>query len=45
MSATRAHFTGTPALLEALEVEAHLVRHRTAPADRRARARLASHAE
>ena len=44
MSATRAHFTGTPSLLEALEVEAHLVRHRTAPTDRRARVRLASHA-
>jgi len=40
MSAARAHFSGTPCLLEALEVEAHLVRHRTRPADRRARVRL-----
>lgn len=37
---TRAHFTGHPPLLEALEVEAHLLRHRTAPADRSARVRL-----
>lgn len=40
MRATRARFTGTPPLLEALEAEARLVRHRTAPADRCARVRL-----
>lgn len=28
---TRAHFTGTPCLLEGLEIEAVLVRHRSAP--------------
>jgi len=37
---TRAHFTGHPPLLEALEVEAQLLRHRTAPAQRSARVRL-----
>lgn len=44
MRARRAHFTGTPPLLEALEAEAHLLRHRRAPANRCARVRLASHA-
>jgi RecA/RadA recombinase len=37
---TRAHFTGTPALLEGLEIEAALVRHRSAPALRSASLRL-----
>ena len=36
----KAHFTGTPPLLEGLEVEARLARHRTAPADRSVRVRL-----
>ena len=43
MRTAAAHFGGAggaPALLEALEVEAHLVRHRTAPADRSTRVRL-----
>ena len=40
MRAARAHFTGTPCLLEALEVEAHLVRQRSGPADRCTRLRL-----
>lgn len=38
----RAHFTGTPALLEALETEVALVRHRTAAGERSARVRLRS---
>ncbi len=42
MRATRARFTGTPPLLESLEAEARLVRHRTAPVDRCARVRLGS---
>ena len=40
MGAAKARFTGTPPLLEGLEVEARLVRHRTAPADRSVRVRL-----
>ncbi len=42
MRATSARFTGTPPLLEALEAEARLLRHRTAPADRCVRVRLES---
>jgi recombination protein RecA len=42
MRAARAHFTGTPSLLEALEVEARLLRQRSAPASRCARVRLPS---
>jgi hypothetical protein len=34
MGALRAHFGGTPLLLEALEIEAVLVRHRAARPDR-----------
>jgi hypothetical protein len=34
MRAARARFTGTPPLLEGLEIEARLVRHRSARADR-----------
>jgi hypothetical protein len=37
---TRAHFTGTPALLESLEIEALVVRHRTGPVRRAASVRL-----
>lgn len=40
MGTAKARFTGTPPLLEGLEVEARLVRHRTAPADRSVRVRL-----
>ncbi len=40
MGAAKARFTGTPPLLEGLEVEARLARHRTAPADRSVRVRL-----
>jgi hypothetical protein len=40
MGAAKARFRGTPALLEELEVEARLARHRTAPADRSVRVRL-----
>lgn len=40
MRPNRAHFTGAPALLEGLEIEAALVRHRTAPAERSASVRL-----
>ena len=40
MGTAKARFTGTPLLLEGLEVEARLVRHRTAPADRSVRVRL-----
>ena len=40
LKSTRAHFTGTPPLLEGLEIEAALVRSRTAPAPRTARVRL-----
>ena len=36
----RVHFTGTPLLLEGLESEVVLVRHRSAPADRSARVHL-----
>ncbi len=36
----RAHFGGAPVLLEALEIEAALVRHRTAPPERTAVLRL-----
>jgi recombination protein RecA len=42
MRATRVHFTGTPSLLEALEVEARLLRQRSAPGNRCAKVRLAS---
>jgi len=42
MKPNRALFTGTPALLEGLEIEAALVRHRSAPADRSASVRLRS---
>ena len=45
MSALRAHFGGSPLLLEAIEIEAALVRHRAAPPERTAIFRLdASHA-
>jgi hypothetical protein len=37
---TRANFTGTPRLLEDLEIEVALVRHRTAPAQHTAAVRL-----
>jgi recombination protein RecA len=40
---TRARFTGTPALLEELEIEVALVRHRTGPGTRSAAIRLHSH--
>jgi hypothetical protein len=40
MGAAKARFTGTPPLLEGLEVEARLARHRSAPADRSVRVRL-----
>lgn len=40
MEPARAHFTGTPPLLEAVDVVAHLVRHRSAPTGRSARVRL-----
>ena len=36
LKSTRAHFTGTPVLLEALEIEVALVRRRTGPAGRSA---------
>jgi hypothetical protein len=39
---TRANFSGTPALLENLEIEVALVRHRSAPAPRTACVRLHS---
>jgi RecA/RadA recombinase len=39
-SRTAPAITGTPPLLEGLEVEARLARHRTAPADRSVRVRL-----
>ena len=42
MRALRAHFSGTPSLLEGLEAEALLVRQRAAPAEQRARVRLHS---
>jgi hypothetical protein len=42
MSTARARFTGTPLLLEGLEIEARLARHRTAPIDRSVRVRLRS---
>jgi RecA/RadA recombinase len=42
MRARQARFEGTPPLLEALEVEARLVRGRGAPADPRARVQLRS---
>ena len=41
---TRAHFTGTPALLEGLEIEALVVRHRTGPTQRTTSIRLKSRA-
>jgi RecA/RadA recombinase len=34
LTPVRAHFTGTPALLEGLEIQATLVRHRSAPSPR-----------
>lgn len=40
MQAARAHFTGTPKLLEEVEAEARLVRHRSAPTCGRARFRV-----
>lgn len=40
MEPAHAHFTGTPPLLEAVDVVAHLVRHRSAPTGRSARVRL-----
>lgn len=40
LKSTRAHFTGTPPLLECLEIEAVLVRHRSAPAPRTTSVRL-----
>ncbi len=40
MEPARAHFTGTPPLLEAVDVVAHLVRHRSAPTGRSVRVRL-----
>jgi len=40
MQATRAHFTGTPPLLESLETEARLLRHRSAPTTGCVRVRL-----
>jgi len=40
MQATRAHFSGTPSLLESLEIEAVVVRHRTGPVRRAASVRL-----
>ena len=42
LRATRTRFTGTPALLEGLEIEAALVRHSSAPTQRSARVRLHS---
>ncbi len=42
LTPTRANFSGTPCLLEDLEVEVVLVRHRTAPARRTASVRLRS---
>jgi hypothetical protein len=42
LTPTRANFSGTPALLEDLEVEVALVRHRTDPARRTASVRLRS---
>lgn len=42
MTTTRAGFRGSPALLEELETEARLVRHRTAPVERSVRVRLRS---
>jgi hypothetical protein len=40
MQPTRAHFTGTPSLLESLEIEARVVRHRTGVVRRAASVRL-----
>lgn len=40
LKSTRVHFTGTPPLLEGLEIEAALVRNRTAPAQRTTSVRL-----
>jgi hypothetical protein len=42
LTPTRANFSGTPTLLEGLEVEVALVRHRTVPAWRTAPMRLCS---
>ncbi len=42
LTPTRANFSGTPTLLEGLEVEVALVRHRTAPAQRTASLHLRS---
>ncbi len=42
LTPTRANFSGTPTLLEGLEVEVALVRHRTAPTRRTASVRLHS---
>jgi RecA/RadA recombinase len=38
----RAHFSGTPALLDALSIQAHVARHRSGPAQRAASLRLTS---
>jgi hypothetical protein len=40
MRPARAHFSGTPPLLEGLEIEARVVRHRTSPTQRVASVRL-----
>ena len=39
---TRAHFTGTPLLLEGLSIQAQVTRHRTGPVQRVASVRLAT---
>lgn len=43
MQPARPHFSGSPALLEALEIEAVVVRHRTGPDQRAASLRLDAH--
>ncbi len=40
LAPARGHFTGTPALLEGLDVQVNLVRHRNAPGPRTATVRL-----
>ncbi len=40
LAPAQTHFTGTPALLEGLDVQVHLVRHRNAPGPRYATVRL-----
>jgi len=44
LTSARSHFTGMPTLLESLEIEADLVRHRTVPHARCARVRLRTQA-